>query len=289
MEKKKGRQVTPEDTAARTCLKVLAALWIFLAAGMPVFSQCAPDQTALGHGESITYEVVYSWGPIWIRAGRVKFKTDLESYKETPCWHITSTGRTISSIEFLFKVRDVYETWIDTSDFHTLEFRRDIYESGYRLENSSWFDYPDGIVISHTKRNDDPIVLDTLRMKSCTFDMLSSCFFIRSMNLDTIREGMSFPVHIAIDDSVYTVFVRLLGKENAKDLAGIRYPCLKFSATMVEGTVFEKDEEAIVWLSDDPNRIPILIEAQLIVGSVKALLKESKGLKHPLSPLETPR
>ncbi len=247
------------------------------------FSQCSPSSYAFGDGEYITYEINYNWGPFWVKAGKVDFKTQLVDFKGSPCWHITSTGRTVSSIEFLFKVRDTYKTWVDTATYQTVEFQRYIFENGYRLQNTSWFDYRNRIVISNTKRNDDPLVTDTLRMKPCTFDMLSSCFFIRSINLDTIRPGQPVPVNLAIDDSVYTIMVKLAGKEIIENIDGIQYHCLKFIATMVEGTVFENEQEAAIWVTDDKNRIPVYIEAKIIVGYVKTYLKSYYGLKYPLA------
>ena len=40
------------------------------------------------------------------------------------------------------------------------------------------------------------------------------------------------------------------------------------------------DAKMTVWVSDDQNRIPILIESPVSVGSVKMVLKEYWGLKY---------
>ena len=250
------------------------------------FSQCSPSSFAFDDGEYITYEVNYNFGPIWLTAGKVDFQTKLVNFRGTPCWNITSTGRTVSSIEFLFKVRDTYKTWVDTNTYQTIEFQRSIFENGYRLQNTTWFDYHNHIAISNTLRNDDPLEVDTLPMKPCTFDMLSSCFFIRSMNMDTLLPDQSIPVSLAIDDSVYTIMVKLVGKEIVENIDGKQYRCLKFIATMVEGTVFENQQEAAIWVTDDKNRIPVYIEAKIIVGYIKAYLESYSGLKYPLAIVE---
>jgi len=247
------------------------------------FSQCSPPSVAFGDGEYITYEVNYNLGPIWLKAGKVDFKTELVDFKGSPCWHFTSTGRTVSSIEFLFKVRDSYQTWIDTATYQTIEFQRYIFENGYTLQNTSWFDYHNRIVLSNTKRNDDPLVTDTLRMKPCTYDMLSTCFFVRSLSLDDLLPGQTVPVSLAIDDSVYTIKVKLIGPEIIENIDGNRYHCLKFIATMVEGTVFDKEQQASFWVTDDKNRIPVYIEAKIIVGYIKAYLKTYTGLRYPMA------
>jgi hypothetical protein len=51
--------------------------------------------------------------------------------------------------------------------------------------------------------------------------------------------------------------------------------------------VFEADEDVTVWISDDKNKIPILIQSKIIVGSIKAELSAYEGLVHPFSNLVT--
>ncbi|WP_339609279.1 DUF3108 domain-containing protein, partial [uncultured Planktosalinus sp.] len=46
------------------------------------------------------------------------------------------------------------------------------------------------------------------------------------------------------------------------------------------GRVFKEKESLTVWISDDDNKIPLKIVADLAVGSIRAELDEYKGLKH---------
>jgi hypothetical protein len=66
---------------------------------------------------------------------------------------------------------------------------------------------------------------------------------------------------------------------------GKRYRCVKFAAKMVQGTIFRGDEDVLVWVTDDENRIPVYIEAKILVGTVKAYLKDMRGLRNPVSSL----
>ena len=54
---------------------------------------------------------------------------------------------------------------------------------------------------------------------------------------------------------------------------------------MVQGTIFRGNEDVLVWVTDDANKIPVYIEAKIILGSVKAYLLEAKGLKNPMKAL----
>ena len=59
-----------------------------------------------------------------------------------------------------------------------------------------------------------------------------------------------------------------------------KYNTLKFQPQVIAGNVFDDDSKMSVWVSDDLNRIPLLIESPVSVGSVKVVLKEYKNLKY---------
>ena len=58
---------------------------------------------------------------------------------------------------------------------------------------------------------------------------------------------------------------------------------LKFAAKVVAGEVFKGEEEMIIWVSDDYNKVPLYFESPIIVGKVSGRLKRYSGLKYPLS------
>ena len=35
-----------------------------------------------------------------------------------------------------------------------------------------------------------------------------------------------------------------------------------------------------VWITDDENKVPVLIEAKILVGSIKAIINEMEGIRH---------
>ena len=49
---------------------------------------------------------------------------------------------------------------------------------------------------------------------------------------------------------------------------------------MQAGRVFKEKESLTVWVTDDGNKMPVLIKADLAVGSLKASLVQFKGLRH---------
>ena len=251
----------------------------------PVISQNFKANNAFQEGEKITYEVAYNWGPIWVDAGLVTFSAEKDKYLGKDAFHLKSTGKTYASYDLLFKVRDYYESWIEPETFQSFEFRRQIYEGGYSLINTLKFDHPGNRIMANTKSNKNPQRTDTLQLLPGAYDMLSAVYFTRTMDLANMKADVKIPVRVIIDDCYYSIFLRTLGKEVIETKDGIRHRCLKISAKMVQGTIFRGEEDVLIWVTDDENKIPVYIEAKIIVGTVKAYLKETKGLKNPVTSL----
>jgi hypothetical protein len=45
--------------------------------------------------------------------------------------------------------------------------------------------------------------------------------------------------------------------------------------------VFREEESVTIWVSNDENKIPIRLQADIAVGSIKCDLENFKNLKHP--------
>ena len=57
---------------------------------------------------------------------------------------------------------------------------------------------------------------------------------------------------------------------------------MKFTPEVIAGEVFPDGAELNVWVTDDGNHLPLIIESPLSVGSAKAVLKSYKGLRYPV-------
>ena len=267
-------------------LKILLLLIFFFSFEISSLNaQCFKKNNAFSEGEAISYEISYNWGPIWVNAGVVTFSVAGEKFLGKDSWHFKSTGTTFSSYDLLFKVRDYYDSWINPETFYTYEFRRYIYEGGYSLVNTLRFDNLNSKVYSSTKSNNNPVHFDTLKTNLCSFDMLSAVYYTRTLDFSNLQPETKIPVSVIIDDNVYPIYIRALAKEIVTNQDGSKYRCVKFSVKMVQGTIFRGDEDVLVWVTDDENKIPVYIEAKILVGTIKAYLKDCKGLRNPATSL----
>ena len=91
-----------------------------------------------------------------------------------------------------------------------------------------------------------------------------------------------------LDNEVYSLYIKYLGKEQIKTKYGT-FKAIKFSPLLVKGTIFSGGEKMTVWVTDDANHIPVRIESPISVGSVKVDMMGYKNLRHPLASLISQR
>ena len=105
------------------------------------------------------------------------------------------------------------------------------------------------------------------------------------MDFDAVEPGRKYPMTFAIDDDVYNVYFILYGRETIKVKGIGTVKTIKFAAKLLEGEVFKGEEDMMIWVTDDENRLPVYFEAPLLVGFATGRLTGYDGLKYPFSSL----
>lgn len=246
-------------------------------------SQCQNEVSTYDIGEVLDYSVYYNWGFIWLNAGWVEFSVKPKVYEGKDVYHFDSYGASHKSYDWIFKVRDSYQAYLDKETLKPLWFHRKNYEGGFEVDNKYIFDWQNNQVFSSTENSDRPFKQDTVKIPDCTLDVLSVIYYCRNLDISELNINDTIPVQSIIDNEVFELYIRYLGKEVLEDRNDIEYNCIKFSALLVEGTIFKGGEDLYVWVTDDMNRVPILVEAKIRIGSVKAYFESAEGLKNPMN------
>jgi hypothetical protein len=246
-------------------------IWLRLAAGDD--DLCDTRNTAFLPNESISYSVFYSVLGLYVNAGTATFTTTLEKLNNKPVYHAVGEGHTNSNYDWIFKVRDRYETYFDTLHLQPVKFIRNVDEGGYKKHQDVTFDPQNNIATS----NDG-----TYKVPNCVQDVLSAVYSARNIDFDKYKTDDRIPFTMFLDNQLYNLYIRYLGKEVIKTRYG-KYNAIKFKPLLVKGTLFEGGEKMTVWVSDDPNHIPLRIESPIVIGSVKVDMMQYHNLRYPLS------
>ena len=258
-----------------------SAIWVD-SLGQDLNPICAQKNTAFLAGEKVTYKAGYKWGFMNFNAGEAVFTVDTSFIDGKKCIHFMSEGRTYPAYDAFYKVRDLFETYASPDDLRPYRYIRNTNEGGYKVYNDNVFDYESGL--TYVKRDYVKALneLDTMEIKDCTYDALSMIYNARSIDFDRYEPGAKIPISIFLDEEVYDLEIRYVRKEVIK-LKGKKYRCVLISPTLVAGTIFKEGSEMKVWITDDANRIPLVVESPLVLGKVRAVVKDWENLRHPVS------
>ena len=236
---------------------------------------CGLHNSAFQGGERIDYSIYYSVIGLFVNAGNASFTANLEKINNRKAYHVIGDGSSNAKYDWIFKVRDRYESFIDTTTLQPLKFIRNVNEGGYKTYENVTFNNQTSTAIT-TK--------GVFKIPSCVQDVLSSIYYARNINFNIYKPEDKIPFNMFLDNQVYNIYVKYLGKEVIKTRYG-KFHAIKFKPLLVKGTMFEGGEKMTVWVTDDANHIPIRIESPIVVGSIKVDMMKFSNLRNPMTAL----
>ena len=236
---------------------------------------CGIKNTAFIAGEQVTFHVYYSVAGIYINAGTATFTNTLETFNNKPVYHVIGEGKTNPSYDWIYKVRDKYETFFDTATLQPYKFIRNINEGGYKKYETITFNHTANTAVTNS---------GVFKIPDCIQDVLSSMYYARNVDFNKYKAEDKIPFKMFLDNEVFSMYIRYLGKETVKTQYG-KFRAIKFKPLLLKGTIFEGGEKMTVWISDDPNHVVLRVESPIAVGKVKVDMMGYRNLRYPLSSL----
>lgn len=242
-------------------------------------AQCRIVNNAFKSGENINYDLYFKLGLINAWAGKGFLRTQMvNNYKGASAYNISMQLNTSGVARSLYTVNDTLTSYIDM-DLRPLLFTKQAFEgSDYSKEVQS-FDYVDNKVKIRASRvfNGEKHFDDTLITEKCTYDYLSVLPLIRNIDYSGMKPGDRKEIQFLSGKDLVKMTVNYKGKSSVKANNGKRYNTIDISLTIYE-PAFNNQKEAIsASLTDDANRIPIVLNTHLKIGIIRAVLKSVSG------------
>jgi hypothetical protein len=193
-------------------------------------------------------------------------------------FHVVANGKTTGFASIFFKVDDTYQTYFTPKDIAPIKFKREVNEGGYTMDLEVDFDHKKQTAVLWDKKKD---TLYNFKIKKGVQDIVSAFYYLRNkVSLSDLKVGDFTVISMLFDDDgVFPFKLEYLGKEVLNTKFG-KVSCLKFRPYVQSGRVFEAQESITLWVSNDDNKIPIRIKADIAVGSIKADLDGYNGLRN---------
>ena len=240
---------------------------------------CGIRNYAFQSGEQISFTVFYNVIGLYVNAGTATFSVNSEKLNNEPVYHLVGEGTSNSRYDWIFKVRDKYESYIDTNNLQPIKFIRNVNEGGYKINENVSFNRQANTATSEK---------GTVKVPNCIQDVLSAIYYARNINFEKYKPEDRIPFTMFLDNEIFNLYIKYLGKETIKTRFG-KFRAIKFKPLLVKGTLFEGGEKMTVWVSDDANHVPLRIESPIVVGSVKVDMMGYKNLRYPFSSMISER
>lgn len=222
----------------------------------------APQRVPWEVGERLEYDVRF--GRFRAGSGRMEVR-NVETVRGRPAYHIFFEVR--GGIP-LFRIHDVFQSWMDTTTLASLRFHQD-QDEGPKERRRRYEIYPDRRIYTESAAGE----ADPQPSVARPVDDGSFLYFLRTVPLEVGRT-YTFDNYFRPDRNPVTL--RVLRRER------ITVPAGTFDAIVIQPTVktrsgiFGEDGRAEVWLSDDAERVVLQLKSSLSIGSLNLYLRSHR-------------
>jgi len=249
-------------------MKFLTPLLILFLNISILFSQTLSKVNNFKDGEVLKYQIKYGF----IHGGVASASLKLTNYKGKIVFHAIITGNTTGIADKIFKVKDTYESYFDTSTLLPLKAIRNIKEGNYRYYNEVYYDHANSAI--YNKRLDSII-----KVPARIMDMTSALYYLRNVEMHKLKKGDAVEVITYFGDEVFPFKIRYTGLEYVT-IKKKKIKCHRFDPVVEPGRIFKSEDDMTVWISADKNQIPIVIRFDMWVGAIYCELESFESLKY---------
>ena len=237
--------------------------------------------TGFALNENLEFEVSYGL----INAGTAIVQTHSSYYKVNgrPCYKIDVFGNSKGALEVVAKIRDHWGAYVDTASIVPHISFRNILEGGYRHNEIVRFDHNTDMVEAKTFNFKENHFREPMYHKAPEniMDMISGYCYLRTIDYSKLSIGDTLTLSTFFEDSFYDLKILFGGRENLKTKFG-KVKSIILIPIMPDNKIFAGENSITAWFSDDENKIPLKVKAELFVGSAEVNLDKYQGLKKDL-------
>ncbi|MBR9915445.1 MAG: DUF3108 domain-containing protein [Algicola sp.] len=241
------------------------------------------QNTTIAAGEKLTFSASYNMSGLMTELAQVTMETSEVKTSTSTLLKLKCTAATYSKWDNFFKIRDLYESYVSPKTLTPYLYNRDIYEGGYEKFMKYKFNHKTTSVesVKRKKRGDGTTWEEkkSLKVGSRTRDLVSTLYHIRNLDIHKASIGDSQNFTVLFDNKEQVIKVTYLSKENLSTVLGNKM-CYKLAISINNSNVLKGNNDNLLWLTADNNKVPVYAKFKIPVGSGELKLKSATGLKH---------
>ena len=240
-----------------------------------IFALTTANSQAVKPGEKLVYAGSYNMSGLMTQLAQVTMTTENVTTAKNTYLHLNCELSTYSKWDSFFKIRDIYESYVNPTNLKPSLYKRSIDEGGYKKKEK--YVFKANTITSTVKKRTYPESQKKFTIGGSTVDVVTLLYKVRSMDLSKLKVGQTQSMMIVFDEKQIPVTLKFMGKEtvNAGNLG--KKECYKLSIGAKTDALKGKDKN-LIWLTADTKKVPALIKFSIPVGTGQLALTSASGL-----------
>ncbi|MBM3858469.1 MAG: DUF3108 domain-containing protein [Verrucomicrobia bacterium] len=244
-------------------MKTYAAILLLLLA-----AAASGEDAPFRVGEKLGYRIY--WGPF--EAGHATLEVaGIETVDGHDCYHLVVRAKTTGFVDMLFHVDNIMESWLDVKELRTVRYRQHRIEGKHTKRSETCYDYTNK---RYTITNHLNGATYTLPLDQPLQDIVSAAYYVRTQPL-ALHRSLEFFVNAGDTNRR----VRFLPDQRKKiwtnPLGDV--PALRVEPNPTLTVVAANKGRMWIWISDDAQKLPLVVISKLAIGSARFQLTEVKA------------
>ena len=226
-------------------------------------------------GEKLVFAGSYNMSGLMTQLAQVTMSTENVTTAKNTYLHLSCELSTYSKWDSFFKIRDLYESYVNPTTLKPNLYKRNIDEGGWTKKEK--YVFKGNVVNSTSKKKNTPETQNTFIISSTTQDVISLLYKVRTMDFSKFKVGQTQSLMIVFDEKQIPVTLKYMGKEtiSAGNLGSKE--CYKLSIGAKTDALKGKDKN-LIWLTADNKKVPTLLKFSSPVGTGKLTLTSATGI-----------
>jgi len=180
-------------------------------------------------------------------------------------WHLQAFAHTENPYRMVFELDDQFDSYSDAGSMTSLQYEMHLSERGQKVDSVQR--------MMPSLRDPAPDGVTAARVLPGTRDPLAMLEYLRGVDWSRTTEVRS-PVYDG--HKLYETRAVLVGKSAAVSVPAGKFNAMKIEIHVMDNGTEMKDAHFLLYLTNDPTRLPVLLEAVLPVATARVELTKSQ-------------
>ena len=249
---------------------------VFIVVSLLILCSFAPEKAeTIPSGERLVYAGSYNMSGLMTQLAQVTMSTEMVNTTKNSYLHLNCELATFSKWDKFFKIRDIYESYVNPTTLKPSLYKRSIDEGGYTKKEK--YAFKGNSVTSTAKKRNKPETVRTFTIGGSTQDAISLLYKVRTLDFSKMKAGQTKSFIIVFDEKEIPVTLKYMGNETV-DAGNLGDKlCYKLSIGAKTDALKGKDKN-LIWLTADAKKIPALMKFSIPVGTGQLTLTSATGI-----------